>query len=322
MPIEDGSKLKLLDFAGQYELVAPYIRKHYIEQSQICVVCVDRQNTHSFEAAKKAVEEIREFDPRIPIVIALTKEDQNLGLPDYEILVKDRELRELEEKYGLEGSIKTSAVNNKEGAAELRSTLLKLRQEILVREEMQVPDISSVEEYFPVTESLDAVKKRMHNLSALLNNACIELVAETASTKNKSANDTENSIEVLSEFSNKLTEITRIPDKMKDASDRDKRDAMINAYEGALKQFANQIKSEPFTIHPPKVQKMWIRIVRAVFVRKLYTDDEKAELQRVKHQTDFKNRLQKEEGRYKEKNSGNAQPAEKKDDSALDSNMP
>ncbi|WP_454780357.1 GTPase domain-containing protein [Legionella sp. WA2022007384] len=324
--IEDGAKLRLLDFAGSYEGVAPYIRKHYVEQSQICVVCVDRQNSHSFEVAKKAVEEIREFDPGIPIVIALTKEDQNLGLHDYEILVKDRELRALEEKYGLEGSIKTSGINNKEGTVELRSTLLKLREEIIVKEEKEVPDIESIEEYFPETESLDEVKKRMHNLSVLVSNARIELAADAALESKKSAADdlaAKKSMDVVSEFSKKLTEITKIPDQMRGASDTEKRDAMLKAYEGALKEFAREVKSDVFTIHPPKnVKHVLIRIVRAVLLRKLYTDDEKEELQRVKHQTDFKNRLQKEEGRYKEKDSSKEQQAEKKDNSALDSNTP
>lgn len=327
IPIEDGSKLRLLDFAGSYEHVVPYLRQHYIEQSQICVVCIDRENTHSLEVAKMAVKEIRELDPDKKIVIALTKEDKYLKLRDYEIVVKDWELNKLKEEYDLIGSIKTSAINNREGAAELRSTLLQLREEIILREEKEVPDISSLEEYFPEEESLDEVIRRMHNLSALFHNAQIELSVQEAMAKKESNTDAwkaiNKSIKVVSSFSDKLDQITKIPGQMKSATDVQKRDLMVKAYEAAFSEFASEAKSELLTVHPPKnVKPLIVRLVRALYKFRWHTDAEKTEIERVKHQTDFKNRLQMEEGRYKEKNSSKTQPAAKKDDTELDSSMP
>ncbi|WP_454785354.1 GTPase domain-containing protein [Legionella sp. WA2024007413] len=322
--IDDGSQLRLLDFAGSYDTIAPYITKHYIEQSQICVICIDRQNSHSFEVAKKAVQEIRELDPnnRIPIVIALTKEDQNLGLADYEILIRDRELKEFEEQYGLEGSVKTSALDDKMGAIELRKKLLDLRENIIAREEMGIPDISSIEEYFAEEDSLEEVKKRMDNISSLLNNAHVELTAQLATPQNESdIAAIEKSITRVLEFSQKLSEIKKIPNQMNTASDVEKRDAMLKAYERAFKEFAREVTPD-FAVQPKNVKNLFIRVVRLLFVRKWYTDEEKTEIQRFKHQNDFKNRLQRAEGVDKEKNSRkDEQKKENNDDSALDSNV-
>ncbi|WP_158618898.1 GTPase domain-containing protein [Legionella qingyii] len=323
--IEEGTKIRLLDFAGSYDDVVSYLRQHYIEQSQICVVCIDRDNTNSYNIAEMAIKEIHKLDPDKKIVIALTKEDKYLKSRDYEILVKDSMLKKLEATYGIGASIKTSAA--KKDVAELQTTLLKLREEVIAREERGMPNISSVEEYFPVEESLDEVIRRIHNLSALFDNAQIELTRQDALAKKESNAEAmeaiNESMEVMSKFSKKLTDITKIPEEMKNAPDTEKRDAMLKEFEAAFNKYARDANSTLLTIPPPQnVKHFLFRLLRAPFIKlRMYTHEEKAEKERVKHQTDFKNRLQMEGDRYKEKNSNNDQQSGKKDDTAIDSSL-
>ncbi|HHT0592194.1 TPA: Rab family GTPase [Legionella anisa] len=249
-----------------------------LKRSDLNILCIDPSDKEAYKKAAYYAKEIRQIDPKAPIIIAFTQLDKKLGWK-----ISDQEIQNFKNHFGITAlTIGTSAIQGEEGIKELRAVTYALERQIFgEKAELET------------TLSLNDIKLNIENFYQLARAGLAEL-----EKGNKQYLKSETALPPqLQAPLNAVQGLVEQLEKTRDLSNKGQisETTLFNAYKQAVDHFVHEASNDVLKVNPPQnIMHVILRLLRAPFIGfHMYNDTELKELHRIEQQANFKEELQK-----------------------------